>query len=111
MRLTRPLYQSIRITLFTRANCGLCDSAKSVLSNLQTSRPFAYREVDIIKPEAQAWRDLYDFDVPVIHISKISAPEEDPKLSSKAAKLMHRFTEEEVAAKMNTVEQTSTRLE
>ncbi|CAI4216420.1 unnamed protein product [Parascedosporium putredinis] len=107
MQATSRLLQSARITLFTRANCGLCDSAKSVLSRLQTTRPFAYREVDIIKPEAQAWRDLYDFDVPVIHISKSSAPQEDPTLASKAAKLMHRFTEEEVAAKMRTVEESS----
>jgi len=66
MRLTPSLYQSIRITLFTRANCGLCVTAKSVLSKLQTSRPFTLREVDIVKPEAKPWRDLYDFDVPVV---------------------------------------------
>ena len=39
-----------------------------------------------------------------IHISKAQSPEEDPKQSSKAVKLMHRFTVEEVMAKMNAVE-------
>ncbi len=40
-----------------------------------------------------------------IHISKSTAPEEDPKIASKAAKLMHRFTAEEVGAKMDAVEE------
>lgn len=31
-------------------------------------------------------------------------PDEDPKLSSKAAKMMHRLTVEEVLAKMDFVE-------
>jgi hypothetical protein len=31
-------------------------------------------------------------------------PDEDPKLSSKAPKMMHRFTVEEVLAKMDAVE-------
>ena len=28
--------------------------------------PFALDEVDIIQPQQQAWRDLYDLDVPVV---------------------------------------------
>lgn len=135
MRPTSRLCQAVRITLFTRPNCGLCDSAKTVLASLGERRPFSYREVDIGKPDAQAWRDLYDFDVPVvrfphllsqlfrgvllcahgvsrwavaynlqIHVSRSSAPEEDPSVASRAAKLMHRFTEDEVEAKMTGVE-------
>lgn len=41
---------------------------------------------------------------PQIHLSKPSAPAEDPKLVSKAVKLMHRFTPEEVQEKMDQVE-------
>ncbi|KAH6845257.1 hypothetical protein B0I37DRAFT_416801 [Chaetomium sp. MPI-CAGE-AT-0009] len=104
MRVTNRLLQSCRITFFTRTGCGLCTQARSVLSDVWDKRPFAFNEVDIVKPEAKAWRDLYDFDVPVIHISKAQSPEEIPKLSSKAVKLMHRFTVEEVMAKMDTVE-------
>src|SRR5690349_15338398 len=105
MRATSKLLQSCRITFFTRSTCGLCAQARSVLSDVWDKRPFAFREVDIVKPESKGWRDLYDFDVPVvnlpgrarnpsallrvlncsqIHISKSQAPEEDPKLSSKA---------------------------
>ncbi|KAL8414026.1 hypothetical protein RB594_005311 [Gaeumannomyces avenae] len=100
------LQQACRITLFTRENCGLCTRAKSALSAVWDSRPFEYREVDIAKPEARRWRDLYDFDVPVAHISKTEALEEDPKLASAAVKLMHRFTPEDVKAKMDAVEAT-----
>jgi hypothetical protein len=39
-----------------------------------------------------------------IHISKAQSPDEEPKLSSKAVKLMHRFKPEEVMAKMDDVE-------
>ncbi|KAK6067583.1 glutaredoxin-like domain-containing protein [Seiridium cupressi] len=102
---SRLLQHACRITLFTRENCGLCGQAKSVLSDVWDQRPFEYREVDIIKSQqVPRWRDLYEFDVPVIHIDKAAAPEEQPKLASKAAKLMHRFTVEEVQAKMDNVE-------
>lgn len=50
------------------------------------------------------WRDLYEFDTPVIHVAKATAPEEDPELCGKAKKLMHRFKEEDVLKKMDEVE-------
>ncbi|KAK3336053.1 hypothetical protein B0T19DRAFT_26910 [Cercophora scortea] len=104
LRVTGRLLQSCRITLFTRENCGLCSQARSVLSDVWDKQPFAFKEIDIIKPESKGWRDLYEFDVPVIHISKSQQPEEDPNLSSLAVKLMHRFTVEDVEAKMAAVE-------
>lgn len=75
-----------------------------MLSEVWDKRPFSFKEIDIVKPEAKAWRDLYEFDVPVIHISKAQGSPEDPSLSGKASKLMHRFTPEDVQAKMDTVE-------
>lgn len=63
---TRRLLQSCRITFFTRETCGLCTQAKGVLSDVWDKRPFEYKEVNVEKPEAKAWRDLYDFDVPVV---------------------------------------------
>lgn len=74
MRPAARLCQAVRITLFTRPNCGLCDSAKTVLASLGERRPFSYREVDIGKPDAKAWRDLYDFDVPVVRSPFLSSP-------------------------------------
>lgn len=69
MRTTMRLLQSCRITLFTRGNCGLCSQARSVLSDVWDKRPFAFTQVDIIKPEWKAWRDLYEFDVPVVSLA------------------------------------------
>lgn len=68
MRVTSRLLQSCRITLFSRENCGLCTQARSVLSDVWDQRPFAFKEIDIIKPESKAWRDLYEFDVPVVSL-------------------------------------------
>lgn len=131
MRATSRLLQlPCRITLFTREHCGLCVSARSVLSEVWDSRPFVYKEIDIVKPAAQQWKDLYDFDVPVvcnvltvtyvssmscsltpvqIHVSKAGSVEEDPKLATKALKLMHRFTPEQVKAMMDKAENGSTK--
>ncbi|VUC34478.1 unnamed protein product [Clonostachys rosea] len=117
---TRRLLQSCRITLFTRPSCGMCDQAKESLSKVWDARPFAYVEENI-DIKGSKWRDLYDFDVPVkmnwfvendllkistsqIHISKSSAPSEDVTTASKAVKLMHRFTPEQVQAKMDEVD-------
>ena len=66
MRVSTRLLQACRITLFTRENCGLCTQARSVLSDVWDKRPFAFKEIDIIKPESKNWRDLYEFDVPVV---------------------------------------------
>lgn len=77
MRPTTRLYEAaVRITLFTRPTCSLCVTAQSVLSSLRARRPFSYREVDIGMPEAKGWRDLYDFDVPVV----CETPEPNPPL-------------------------------
>lgn len=43
-------------------------------------------------PENKQWKDVYDFDVPVLHVQSRKGETElsDPK------KLFHRFTEQEV---------------
>lgn len=64
---TRLLQHACRITLFTRENCGLCTQARDVLSKVWDARHFEYTEIDIIKSEAKPqWRDLYEFDTPVV---------------------------------------------
>ncbi|KOS20166.1 Glutaredoxin-like protein [Escovopsis weberi] len=98
-----PIIRS-RITLFSRDNCGLCTKAKDVLSQVWDKRPYLYKEVNLAEPKAKNWRNLYDFDIPVIHINRLDAGEEEYGRVSKALKLMHRFTPEEVLAKMDQVE-------
>lgn len=74
MRATSRLLQSCRITFFTRQNCGLCVQARSVLADVWDKRQFAAKEIDIIKPESKGWRDLYEFDVPVVCPSLLCYP-------------------------------------
>lgn len=119
MRAATRLLQACRITFFTRDGCKLCTDAKQTLSDVWDVRPFVYREINVMKPDQTVWRNLYEFDTPVvsisisiktianfgqIHVTNASSPEEDPELSGKAKKLMHRFTAEEVQKKMNDAE-------
>ena len=66
MFLSRPLLQACRITLFSRDNCGLCTQAKGVLSDVWDKRPFVFREVNLAQEESKQWKELYDFDIPVV---------------------------------------------
>ncbi|EXJ86046.1 hypothetical protein A1O1_06415 [Capronia coronata CBS 617.96] len=100
----------VQLTLFTRANCGLCDVAKSRIVEVQNRRPVNYREIDIMSPGHEKWRDVYDFDVPVLHVDKVAGGKEagESGLSLEAAKkLMHRFTVEEVEEAVDEVEKAS----
>lgn len=58
-----------RITLFTRAQCSLCDDAKVVLKRVWEKRPFEFKEVDVMTRENRQWRKLYQFETPVVRYS------------------------------------------
>lgn len=67
MRATPSLLQRIcRITFFYRQNCALCDNAKQTLSNVWDKRPFHYTEIDVMSAGQQKWKDVYEFDTPVV---------------------------------------------
>ncbi|KAH8809773.1 hypothetical protein F5882DRAFT_96887 [Hyaloscypha sp. PMI_1271] len=100
----RLLQHACRITLFTRANCSLCTKAKQTLSEVWDVKPFEFKQIDVMRPEEKNWRNLYEFDTPVIHINSSKKSDELPELASQAKKLMHRFSAEEVKAKMNVIE-------
>ncbi|MCJ1243626.1 hypothetical protein MMC30_000823 [Trapelia coarctata] len=105
MRPTLALYMhSARITLFTRANCSLCSTAKTVISNLGKKRSFEYTEVDVMASGQQQWKDLYEFDTPVVHVQRIFHTYSKPDIATEARKLMHRFSEEEVEALIDEAE-------
>ncbi|DAA72750.1 hypothetical protein H112_00866 [Trichophyton rubrum D6] len=92
MRPTLSLLQNARLTLYSRLNCGLCETAKLTLNNLRQRKTFEYAEIDVMAPGNQQWKDMYEFDVPVLHVEKTlpNGQLSDPK------KLFHRFTETEV---------------
>ena len=67
MRATLPLFrQCLRLTMFTRPHCSLCDDAKGVLARVWERRPFEYDEVDVMKAKHKKWKPLYEFETPVV---------------------------------------------
>ncbi|CAI7585338.1 unnamed protein product [Penicillium manginii] len=88
---TRALFGQARLTLFTRAGCGLCDNAKKTVR-----RPFEFVETYIDEPGNKKWKDVYDFDVPVIHVQSVENGLPKEADLSDARKLFHRMTEQEV---------------
>lgn len=95
------ILQAARVTLFTRAGCGLCDTAKTTVTQLHKRRPFDYAEIDIMVPEHKQWKDVYDFDVPVLHVQPdVAGGISDPK------KLFHRWTEQEVESLVDNADKT-----
>lgn len=96
---------SAQLTLFTRANCGLCDVAKSRVGEVLKRRTVEYKEVDIMAEEEKKWRDVYEFDVPVLHVERVTHTYSKPNIVSEAKKLMHRFSEQEVEELIDETEQ------
>jgi len=37
------------------------------------SRPFEYKEIEVMKPEEKRWKDLYEFDTPVVRPRNLSS--------------------------------------
>ena len=61
-----PRLLECRITFFTRSPCGLCDSAKAVVQNVNKTRPLQYWEINVMEPGQERWKDVYEFDTPVV---------------------------------------------
>jgi len=57
-----------------------------------------------MEEKGKEWRGFYEFDTPVIHVGKSTAGEERTVDIGKARKLMHRFSVEEIEARMDEVE-------
>jgi hypothetical protein len=57
-----------RITFFTRTPCSLCDTAKTVVQNVQKQRVFKYNEINVMEPGQEKWKALYEFDTPVVRL-------------------------------------------
>lgn len=93
---TRVLFGQARLTLFTRAGCGLCDTAKHTIVQLNKRRPFEYVEKNIEDAGNKQWKDVYDFDVPVLHVQAVNNGHPKEATLSDARKLFHRMTEQEV---------------
>lgn len=95
---------SARLTLFTKSDCGLCDTAKARLAEVQKRRTVEYSEVDIMKEDNKKWFNMYAFDVPVLHVNRVMYTYSKPDVVTLEKKLMHRFTVEEVEASIEDAE-------
>jgi len=57
-------------------------------------------------PGQQQWRDVYEFDVPVLHVERVrETGGERQNIVGEAKKLMHRFSVQEVERLVDEVEQ------
>lgn len=67
MRATKTLLQhTAQVTLFSRANCSLCDNARSVIIAVEKKRTFQFNHVDVMAQGQEGWKELYEYDVPVV---------------------------------------------
>lgn len=87
---------SARLTLFTRSKCSLCDTAKANIAKVQKKRPIDYTEIDVMAKGQADWKNLYEFDTPVLHVQRVFYTYSKPDIVSEAKKLMHRFSSEEI---------------
>ena len=76
MRATvRLLQHTAQVTLFSRANCSLCDNAKSVIMAVERTRTFQFDQVDVMAKGQEGWKELYEYDVPVVRrVRRSSVP-------------------------------------
>ncbi|KAK5737594.1 hypothetical protein LTR17_006641 [Elasticomyces elasticus] len=89
--------------MFSRPNCSLCDDAKVVVHKVMEKRPAEYKEYDVMNAGNERWKELYEFDTPVVHIDRTSSLSKG-ETTAQAKKLMHRFTEAQLQAAMDEVE-------
>ncbi|KAJ7481101.1 hypothetical protein B0H11DRAFT_1724675 [Mycena galericulata] len=57
-----------RLTLFSGANCPLCDLAKIELNRVRQTRPFQLETIDIHAAGNAAWKKKYVYWIPALHL-------------------------------------------
>ena len=62
----RNLQHAARLVLFTRRNCLLCETAKTAVAAVRNNRNIEYEEIDLMTKGQEHWKDVYEFDVPVV---------------------------------------------
>jgi glutaredoxin len=98
---------SAKLTLFTRANCSLCDVAKSKIADVQKKRTVQYNEIDVMKddPALAKWREMYEYETPVLHVERVFPTCSKPNIVSDTKKLWHRFEVEDIEKLVDQAEQ------
>lgn len=99
------LSNAAKLTLFTRANCSLCDVAKSKIIGFRNQRTVEYDEIDVMAPGQRQWKKLYQFDTPVLHVDRATAVNSSAESVSETKKLWHRFSVEDIEKLVDEIEQ------
>ena len=95
-----------KLTLFTRAQCSLCDVAKANITQVQKKRNLEYEEIDVMAPEhAPQWKKLYQYETPVLHVERVFHTYSKPNIVAEPKKLWHRFSVEEIEEAADEAEQ------
>ncbi|KIW06756.1 uncharacterized protein PV09_02446 [Verruconis gallopava] len=100
MKPSMRLLNTCRVTLFTRPNCSLCDDAKVVLSKVWDVRPFDYQEINVMAPGQEEWKNVYEFDTPVVHVDKAFRCQ----TTTFSLKTMHKIMPDQIHQLMDKVE-------
>ena len=58
-----------RVTLYTRADCKLCNGAMYVIKRVRRGIPFELDYVDIAAAGNEHWLQAYGNDIPVVHLN------------------------------------------
>ncbi|AGO09905.1 AaceriAAL086Wp [[Ashbya] aceris (nom. inval.)] len=91
---------NVRLQLFSKEHCGLCDNAKVAVANLLKRPEYEGMEVetiDITLPENKTWWEKYCLDVPVLHV-------ENKSDSGRLKKIFHRVQEQQLIETIKEVE-------
>lgn len=96
---------SAKLTLFTRANCSLCDVAKSKIAEVQGKRTVEYDEIDVMAAGQREWKKLYQYETPVLHVERVFHTYSKPNVVSDTKKLWHRFSAEDIEKLVDEAEQ------
>ncbi|SCU86857.1 LAMI_0D03862g1_1 [Lachancea mirantina] len=91
---------NIRVTLFSKENCGLCTRATTVVEKVLTQEQFGavtFNVKDIDRPENKEWWTKYCLDVPVVHVERGTD-------AASLVKIFHRVDEKELETAIQKVE-------
>jgi Glutaredoxin-like domain (DUF836) len=74
MKPTSSLLRSLaNLTLFTRTNCSLCETAKLSLAEIRKRGDRTYNEINVMDQKHEKWKSIYELDVPVVCVISIYA--------------------------------------
>jgi hypothetical protein len=72
---------------------------------LQKKRTIEYNEVDVMSAGQKHWKQLYQYDTPVLHVERMFHTYSKPNIVTEAKKLRHRFSVEDIEKLVDEAEQ------